>query len=90
MASQHGAAVDSDGARDAEDNILATHGVSNGLSTMQTNGKVQRLIFMPNGLMASTATTLQVIPVGGELKMNEVVLNRVGRAYVRATDQKKA
>lgn len=81
--------LNNDDALDAEDNVLATRGVSNGLNTMQTNNSVRRLIFMPNGLMASTATTLQVIPAGSDLKMNEVVLNRVGRPYVKATDQPK-
>ncbi|WP_212745054.1 GspH/FimT family pseudopilin [Hydrogenophaga sp. 2FB] len=79
--------INNSGDLDANDNVLATRGASTGLSTMQTSVGVRQLTFMPNGLMASNATTLSVIPASRTLKMNEVVLNRVGRPYIRSTDQ---
>ncbi|QHE88941.1 GspH/FimT family pseudopilin [Hydrogenophaga sp. BPS33] len=81
--------VDGNDALNTGDHVLATRGVSSGLRSMQTNGNVQRLVFMPNGLMASNATTLEVIPTGSAVRTNEVTVNRVGRAYVTSADQKK-
>lgn len=79
--------VNNSGKLDGNDNVLANRGASTGLTTMQTSVGVQQLIFMPNGLMASNATTLSVIPLGSTVRMNQVVLNRVGRPYVRSTEQ---
>ncbi|WP_157085085.1 GspH/FimT family pseudopilin [Hydrogenophaga palleronii] len=65
--------------------VIASRGASTGLTSMLSSGNVRQLVFMPNGLMASNATTLQVIPTGSiAIQMNEVAVNRIGRAYVRA------
>lgn len=80
--------VDGDGDIDAGETLLVSRGAATGLTSMLASGNVQRLVFLPNGLMASNATTLQVIPSGSnQIKMNEVTVNRIGRAYVKAEDQ---
>lgn len=73
---------------DAGETVLVSRGASSGLTSMLASGNVQRLAFMPNGLMASNATTLQVIPTGNaSIQINEVTVNRIGRAYARATNR---
>ncbi len=80
--------ANSNGNIDAGETVLVSRGTSTGLTSMLTSGNVQRLAFMPNGLMASNATTLQVIPTGSvSIQMNEVTVNRIGRAYAKAIDR---
>lgn len=81
--------VNANNTADAAETVLASRGAFTGLVSMRASGNVQRLAFLPNGLMASTFTTVSVIPSGGSaLRMNEVTVNRIGRAYVTAKDQK--
>lgn len=78
----------SDGIHDADETVLVVRGASSGLSSMTTSGNVQRLIFLPSGLLASAATTLEVKPSGSSaLKMNRVTINRIGRASIKTVDQ---
>lgn len=79
---------DVDGTLDTGETVLVSRGAFTGLVSMQASGNIQRMVFMPNGLMASSATSLKVIPTGSStLKLNEVRVNRIGRAYVKAKDQ---
>lgn len=81
--------ADADGAVDEGENILAIRAAATGLQRMATSGSVKSLSFMPNGLMASSATKVTVIPTGSkELRQNEITINRIGRTFVTATAQK--
>lgn len=77
-----------DGSHDEGETVLGSRGAATGLTSMQASDDVQSLAFLPNGLLASGATRLQVIPAGSNaLKMNEVSVNRIGRTHVKAKDQ---
>jgi type IV fimbrial biogenesis protein FimT len=79
---------DADNAVDADDRIVATRGAVNGLSSMASKSSaIKFLAFLPNGLMASGATTMVVKPGGSSsLKFNEITISTIGRAYTKAVD----
>jgi type IV fimbrial biogenesis protein FimT len=80
--------LDANNSLDSDEPILSVRQAPSGLSQMQTSGNVQRMVFMPNGLTASNPTTMSIIPSGpSDLKQNQVTVNRIGRTYVRTTDQ---
>lgn len=82
--------VDTDGdeALDSGERLIAVRSSAANVSSMSGSDSVTKLVFLPNGLTGSAATTIAVIPNGGTaLKLNEIAVNRVGRATLTSKEQ---
>gem|GEM_PF-6721040 len=79
--------LDNDGAIDTGEEIAVRTALS-GVASMSGTDAVEELIFLPSGLMGSSATTVTVKPSGStSTKVNEIAISRVGRAQVTSKDQ---
>lgn len=82
--------VDTNGdeALDSGERLITVRSSAASVSSMTGSDSVKQLVFLPNGLTGSPATTIKVIPNGGtNLKLNEITVNRVGRATLTSKEQ---
>ncbi len=72
-----------DGMRSADEPIVHVQPRLPGLLRIAAaSGGIQRLVFLPNGLLNSTPTSLSITSSHPEVPVRKLVLNRIGRARV--------
>lgn len=71
-------------AYDPNERILKVVSAQAGVATLTSSGGVQRMQFLPNGLMGSATTTFTVTPSGATAatKVDRIAVSRVGRVSV--------
>lgn len=69
---------------DTGERVLSVTSAPSGIATLTSSGNVRSLLFLPNGLMASAATTFTVTPSGATAatKVNKIGVSTVGRTNV--------
>lgn len=74
---------DGDGVRGTDEPLLHVQPRLPGLLRIApASGSIQRLVFLPNGLLNSTPTSLAITSSHPEVPVRKLVLNRIGRARV--------
>lgn len=74
---------DGDGMRSSDEPLLHVQPRLPGLVRVASvSGGIQRLVFLPNGLLNSTPTSLAITSAHPEVPVRKLVLNRIGRARV--------
>jgi type IV fimbrial biogenesis protein FimT len=69
--------VDANGRFDAADTLVAVSQATSNVQSIRGNAQIQRLVFMPTGMMASGMGTIEIIPRAGISQ--RIVVNRIGR-----------
>lgn len=71
-------------AYNTNERILKVVSAQAGVATLTSSGGVQRMQFLPNGLMGSATTTFTVTPSGATAatKVDKITVSRVGRVSV--------
>lgn len=70
--------------RDTAEIVLTSAPALQGIHSVSSNITSKRFVFMPNGIMASGMSTLEIIPQTG--RTQKITVNRIGRVRLSMTE----
>lgn len=69
--------LNENGVRDISDTLVSVEQAMPGIKSLKANNRIQRFVFLPNGLMASGMCTLEIVPRSGDIQ--RITVSRIGR-----------